>query len=153
MDMKTLPLATRQKIIDRYEEHTHTRQAIADEFGVSLGMVKKLIQQFWHSDDIGPLPWDGGRYPKLHQGHKDRLLELILENPLMTLKEYRAALRLRCSLTIVHAALKSMGMTYDVRRSGHAVKVVPGPPWNPRRVVPVGIDGPEPKEVLERLAG
>ncbi len=40
-----LSLDLRQRILDAYAEGSRTRKEVADRFTVSLGMVKKLIQQ------------------------------------------------------------------------------------------------------------
>src|SRR5450756_1105068 len=110
--MITLSLDIRQRIIDCYDEGKDTRETIAKRFCVSLGMVKKLIQQRKNIGDINPLHWRAGRKPTVTQRHKDRMLEIVRESPDTTLAEFREALGLGCSLTAIHNALSNIGMTY-----------------------------------------
>ena len=43
--MKTLSLDLRERILTAYDQQEATRDAVARRFRVSLGMVKKLLQQ------------------------------------------------------------------------------------------------------------
>jgi transposase len=118
--MTTLSLDIRQRILARYDDGKDTRDAIAKRFCVSLGMVKKLIQQRKHLGEIGPLHYRAGRKPTITQRHNDRMEALIAQQPDITLAELRNALRLNCSLTAIHKALAKLGLTYKKRRSGPA---------------------------------
>jgi transposase len=121
--MATLSLDIRQRILARYDEGQGTRAVIAKRFCVSLGMVKKLIQQRKRIGEIGPLHYRAGRKPMITQRHKDRLRALIEKRPDTTLAEFRTALRLGCSLTAIHKALAGMGMTYKKRRFGPVSRI------------------------------
>lgn len=123
MGMATLSLDIRQRILARYDEGKDTREEVAKRFCVSLGMVKKLIQQRKRIGEIGPLHSRAGRKPLITLRHKDRLRELIRKRPDTTLTEFRAALRLSCSLTAVHKALAGMGMTYKKRHCGPVSRI------------------------------
>jgi len=114
--MTTLSLDIRQRILVRYDEGQDTRDTIAKRFCVSLGMVKKLIQQRKRLGEIGPLHYRAGRKPTITQRHKDRMGTLIAKQPDITLAELRTALRLNCSLTAIHKALAKLGLTYKKRR-------------------------------------
>jgi transposase len=120
--MATLSLDIRQRILACYDEDQYTRQAIATRFCVSLGMVKKLIQQRKHLGDIGPLHWRAGRKPMITPRHKARCGVLIQQRPDITLAELRTALRLRCSLPAIHKTLAGLGLTFKKRRFGPANK-------------------------------
>ena len=116
--MATLSLDIRQRILGRFDEGYDTREMIAKRFCVSLGMVKKLIQQRKRIGEIGPLHSRAGRKPTITLRHKDRMRAIIRNRPDTTLAEFRAALRLSCSLTAIHKALEGMGMTYKKRHCG-----------------------------------
>jgi transposase len=118
--MVTLSLDIRQRILDCYDEGKHTREAVAKRFRVSVGMVKKLLQQRRNIGEVGPLHWRAGRKPTVTRRHRERMMEVIRARPDATLAELREALGLGCSLTAVHNALSGMGMTYKKRRSGRA---------------------------------
>lgn len=122
--MATLSLDIRQRILARYDTGQATRAAVAQRFCVSLGMVKKLIQQRKQIGEIGPLHYRAGRKPLLTQRHKERMGALIEKRPDTTLAECRTALRLSCSLTAIHKALAGMGLTYKKRRSAPASRIV-----------------------------
>ena len=115
--MATLSLDIRQRILACYDEGKDTRDAIAKRFCVSLGMVKKLIQQRKCLGEIGPLHHRAGRKPTITQRHKDRMGAVIEKRPDTTLVELRTTLRLRCSLTAIHKALAKLGLTYKKRHS------------------------------------
>lgn len=62
--MKTLSLDIRTRILACYDEHKHTRDAVAKRFCVSLGMVKKLLRQRKATGEIGVLYHRAGQKPE-----------------------------------------------------------------------------------------
>ena len=122
--MKTLSLDIRKRILACYDEKKHTREVIAKRFCVSLGMVKKLIQQRRSIGEIGPLYHRVGRKPKITDAHRSGMIAIIGKRPDATLAEMRDALGLRCSLVAIHHALAAIGMTYKKRHSGPASRIV-----------------------------
>ncbi len=63
--MKTLSLDIRKRIVACYDTHKYTRDAIAQRFCVSLGMVKKLLRQRRAIGEIGDLYHRAGRKPMI----------------------------------------------------------------------------------------
>jgi transposase len=120
---KTLSLDLRQRILDCYDEGTMTRQEVADRFRVSLGMVKKLIQQRKAIGEIGDLYHRVGRKPTISPAMKTRMAEAVGKRPDITLAELREELGLDCSVVTVHNALASMGPTYKKRPSRRASRI------------------------------
>jgi len=118
--MKTTSLDLRKRILATYDSGKETRVSVAKRFCVSLGMVKKLIQQRRHLGDISPLHWRAGRKPLFTEAHKDQMRAAIRRQPDTTLAEFRELLGLDCSLVAIHRVLARMGMTYKKRRSGPA---------------------------------
>jgi len=118
--MKTLSIDLRERIIAAYDRGDSTRQQIADRFMVSLGMVKKLIQQRALTGDLAPRHDRAGRKPKITAAHREALAELIAKQPDITLEEMRVALGVDCTIQAVFYALRAMGMTYKKRRSSPA---------------------------------
>ena len=123
--MKTLSLDLRERILISYDGGEGTREEIAERFRVSLGMVKKLLQQRRHTGEIGHRHHRSGRPPKILAAHHRRMRTLLGGKPDLTLKELRAAVELECSLPAIHYALAAMGLTYKKRRSTPASR--PGP--------------------------
>lgn len=123
--MKTLSLDLRERIMASYDSGEGTREEMADRFRVSLGMVKKLLQQRRHTGEIGARHHRSGRKPMILATHHRQMRSLLGAKPDMTLKELRAALELECSLPAIHYALEAMGLTFKKRLSAPASSTGP----------------------------
>lgn len=123
--MKTLSLDLRERILTAYDQEEGTREEVAQRFRVSLGMVKKLLQQRRRTGHIGPRHHHSGRKPLIVASHHAHLRVLLDRKPDLTLKELRAATGLRCTLPAIHYALQKLELTYKKRHSTPANK--PGP--------------------------
>ena len=110
--MPTLSLDLRERILLSYDRGEGTREEIAFRYQVSLGMVKKLIQQRRHLGDIRPQHHRAGRKPTILPEHRDQMRELLSHKPDLTLKERREQVGLNCSLPAIHYALQRMRLTY-----------------------------------------
>ena len=115
--MRTLSLDLRERILLSYDREEGTRAEIAERFRVSLGMVKKLLQQRRRTGDIAPRHHFAGRKPMIVGVHQGQLRALLARKNDLTLKELRAATGLRCSLQAINVVLGKMGLTYKKRRS------------------------------------
>lgn len=114
---RTISLDLRERILAAYDALEGTREDIARRFRVSLGMVKKLLQQRRHTGCIAPRhPLAGGK-PRIVPGHQRQMRALLGQKPDLTLKELRGALGLECSLQAIHVVLRKMGLTYKKRLS------------------------------------
>lgn len=118
--METLSLDLRKRIVTSYDAGGCTRQDVARRYRVSLGMVKKLLQQRRKTGDLRNRHGFSGRKPIILDSHRRRLKELLGRQPDMTLEELRAALALDCTVQAVFYVLADMGLTYKKRRSGPA---------------------------------
>jgi len=123
--MPTLSLDLRQRILSSYDDKEGTRAEIARRFRVSLGMVKKLLQQRRQTGEIGPRHHLSGRKPVILVSHRKKMRVLLSGKPDLTLQELRAAVELKCSLPAIHYALAKEGLTYKKRHSGPASKTDP----------------------------
>jgi transposase len=122
--MRTLSLDLRERILVSYDKKEGTREEIANRFRVSLGMVKKLLQQRRRTGEIGARHHRSGRKPVIVAAHQRQMRTLLGRKPDLTLKELRAAVKLECSLPAIHYALEKIGLTYKKRRCGPASKTV-----------------------------
>jgi len=122
--MRTLSVDLRERILASYDQQEGTREAIAHRYRVSLGMVKKLLQQRRHTGDIRPRHYRCGRKPLIVDTHRRRMRALLGEKPDLTLRELRQAVGLQCTLPAIHYALDQMGLTYKKRHSGPPNKIV-----------------------------
>lgn len=120
--MATISQDLRERIVSAYDRGEGTRQQIAERYNVSLGMVKKLLQQRRRTNDIRARHHRSGRKPKLTHTHRRRLVQLVEEQPDMTLAELRDAIGVACSLPAIHYALAREGLSLKKKRSAHPSK-------------------------------
>jgi transposase len=122
---KTISLDLRERILAAYDDEEGTREAVARRFRVSLGLVKKLLQQRRRLGDIRPQHHRSGSKPRIVASHQHQLRVLLAKKPDLTLKELRAATGLACTLPAIHYVLVRLGLTYKKRRSGPVSKTAP----------------------------
>lgn len=123
--MATCSLDLRTRILAAYDAGEGTREDVARRFRVSLGMVKKLLQQRRRTGSIAPRHHRSGRKPKILGHHRGHLRALVREKPDRTLLELRAAAGLDCTLPAIHYVLEAMGLSYKKKRSGPASRIAP----------------------------
>jgi transposase len=123
--MRTVSLDLRERILASYDQQEGNREEIASRYRVSLGMVKKLLQQRRRTGDVAPRHRFSGRKPKIVTTHRQQLRSVLGKKPDLTLRELRTALGLDCTLPAIHYVLKKMGLTYKKRHSGPASKIGP----------------------------
>ena len=120
--MRTLSLDLRERILAAYDNHEGNREEIAARFRVSLGMVKKLLQQRRRTGSITPRHHLAGRKPTILPIHRQQFQVLLKKKNDLTLKELRVASGLKCSLQAIHVVLGKMELTYKKRLSAPASK-------------------------------
>ena len=113
--MRTISLDLRERILFSYDQKEGNREEIAHRFRVSLGLVKKLLQQRRRTGDIAPGHRYSGRKPLILGSHHRQMKALLGRKADMTLKELRAAIQLNCTLPAIHYALEKLGLTYKKR--------------------------------------
>jgi transposase len=123
--MRTLSLDLRERILSSYDNAEGTRAEIARRFRVSLGMVKKLLQQRRRTGDIAPRHRYAGRKPMIVAVHRSQIRSLLAKKNDLTLKELREAMGLKCSFQAIHVVLGKMGLTYKKRHSAPASRIAP----------------------------
>lgn len=122
---KTLSVDLRERILAAYDAGEGTRAEVARRFRVSLGMVKKLLQQRRRLGDLRPQHHRSGSKPRIVASQQRQLRALLAKKPDLTLKELRAAAGLACTLPAIHYVLVRLGLTYKKRRSAPASRTVP----------------------------
>lgn len=115
--MATLSNDLRERIVAAYDRGDGTRQQIADRYNVSLGMVKKLLQQRRATGDIAPRHRYSGAKPKITPQHQQQLKRLVRDHSDMTLEELRDAIGVSCTPQAIHYALGRIGLSLKKRRS------------------------------------
>lgn len=114
--MKTISLDLRERILVAYDAGEGSREAVAHRFRVSLGMVKKLLQQRRRIGEVRPQHYRSGRKPEITLQHQQQFRSLLARKPDLTLMELRQAAGLACTLPAIHYVLVRMGLTYKKRR-------------------------------------
>ena len=114
--MKTLSIDLRKRIVAACDRGEQTQLQIAERYDVSLGMVKKLLQQRRRTGDLAPRHRFSGPKPKITPDHQQRLRHLLRARSDMTLWQLREAVGVDCTLPAVHYVLKKMGLTLKKRR-------------------------------------
>jgi transposase len=120
---RPISLDLRQRILASYDQNEGNREEIAQRFRVSLGMVKKLLQQRRQTGEIACRYDRCGRKPKIVAGHRQQLRALLSRKPDLTLEELRRAAQLDCTIQAIHYVLEGMGLTYKKRRSAPVNKI------------------------------
>ena len=115
--MATLSNDLRERIVAAYDRGDGTRQQVAQGYDVSLGMVKKLLQQRRRTGDIAPRHKYSGAKPKITAKHERQLKRLVRDHCDMTLEELRDAIGISCTPQAIHYALGRMGLSLKKRRS------------------------------------
>jgi transposase len=123
--MRTTSLDLRERILAAYDNEEGTRPEIAHRFRVSLGLVKKLLQQRQRTGDIAPRHRFSGRKPVIVASHRQQFRALLAKKNDLTLQELRMATGLKCSLQAINVVLARMGLTYKKRHSGPVNKIGP----------------------------
>jgi transposase len=123
--MKTISLDLRERILAAYDADEDTREAVARRFRVSLGLVKKLLQQRRRIGDLRPQHHRSGSKPRIVASHQHQLRTLLAKKPDLTLKELRMATGLACTLSAIHYVLVRLGLTYKKRHSAPVNKTDP----------------------------
>jgi len=110
--MRTISPDLRSRILAAYDEGEMNREEVAERFMVSLGMVKKLIQQRRHTGDISNLHHRAGRHRVLDAKAEARLRELVAAQPDATLAELRDRLGAKCSIATIHRSLERLDLRF-----------------------------------------
>src|SRR5258708_8301986 len=109
--MRTISLDLRERILGSYDQKEGNREEIARRYRVSLGLVKKLLQQRRRTGDIAPRHRYSGRKPLIVPAHHQQLRILLARKPHLTLTQLRAALRPNSTLPAIHSTLQHLALT------------------------------------------
>lgn len=114
---KPISLDLRERIVEAYQAKEGTREEVARRFKVSVGLVKKLLQQQSHTGDLRPRYRFCGRKARLMPAHGGQLKALLAKEPELTMEQMKARLGLDCTVGAIHVVLAKLGLTYKKRRS------------------------------------
>jgi len=123
--MKAYSTDLRERVAAACDAGDATREQIAARFKVSVSWIRKLMSQRRETGSIEPKPRGGGRAPAFDAEAEQRLREAVRDNDDSTLRELADAAGVACGPSVVHRALKRMGITRKKSRGGRPSKTVP----------------------------
>jgi transposase len=119
----------RQRVIDACDAGEATK-AVAAAFAVSASWVRRLKQQRRERGDIVPRKGGGSRGRKID---RERLAELVRQQPDATLAELRDRLGVACTAWAVCKALRELKLSYKKSPSAPPSGTAPTSPRRGRR--------------------
>ncbi len=102
----------RLKVLAAYARGFTTKH-IAETLSVSRSWARRVKQRHRENGEVQARPM-GGSNPRID---RQRLAELVAEQPDATLAELRDRLEVACSISGIDAALKAMNISFKKRRS------------------------------------
>jgi transposase len=108
--MTPLSQDLRQRILDTVQRGEGSLRQIARRFLVSVSFITRLLRTHRSTGSLRPKPHGGGNPPVLGPGDRERLRELIRQQPDATLEECRQRLGASCSLMTICRALDELGL-------------------------------------------
>lgn len=108
--MQVYSVNVRRRTIELVEGGA-TIPEVASTLGVSETFVRRLVRRKQETGSIAPLPrTNAGRKPKLTDEHLASLADSVEQHPERTLREHRQAIDVDCSLSVIHAAIRKLGL-------------------------------------------
>jgi transposase len=108
--MRAIPLATRQRIVQLYEQGKSTRD-ISAFLGFCVAAVRRVRQQFKQRGTLQPQTHLCGRKTLLTIGRKAHLQKLVTAQPDATLAELGARLDRPFGTSTIDLWLRKLGLT------------------------------------------
>lgn len=109
--MTPIPVAIRQRIVQLYDRGKSTRE-IAQFYGFCVAAVRRVRQQFHQRGTLEPRTHRSGRRTLLTAERRQRLGELLAEQPDATLAELGAGLDRRFRTSTIDQWLRKLGWRY-----------------------------------------
>ena len=85
--MQAYSLDLRQRVVRAYEDGGDSIAEVAEQFGVSLGFVKKMLRQWRATGDLTPKPHGGGKPTSLSAALRQKLRGKVRTQSDITLVE------------------------------------------------------------------
>jgi transposase len=118
--MEALSLDLRERVVAAWDEGTRSQPEIAEDFGVSLSFVTKLLRRRRLTASIAAKPRCGGHASAIDAKAQAKLRSIVREAPDATLSELSDALARRCgvrrSVPVICRALQRLELPSKKRR-------------------------------------
>ena len=109
--MEAYSIDMRVRVMVAVEGGIHSREEIAESFGITSRRIRKLVKQYRDTSSVEPLTQAGGREEKSTPQRLQRLKTHVDKKPTATLDELRLVSRVRCFNMTVSRALNQLGYT------------------------------------------
>ena len=109
--MRAIPIPIRKRILELYERGRSTRE-IAQFSGFCLAAVRRVRQQFRERRTLEPRTYLCGSKTQLTEGRKQRLHQLLSEQPDATLAELGAGLDRPFRTSTIDLWLRRLGWKF-----------------------------------------
>lgn len=123
--MKPYSTDLRERVVAACDARDGTREQIAARFSVSVSWIRDLLRRRRETGSISPKPRGGGRSPAFDDETAKPLREAVRADDDATLEELARAVGIACAPSVVHRALKRLGITRKKSRGGRPGKTVP----------------------------
>jgi transposase len=117
----------RERIVTAYQAGGVSYRMVAERFGVSHGVVHKLVQQQRAEGSLAPHTDRCGRKRAVAGQTQEDLQRHLREQPDATLEERRDALGLTCSLKTIWESARRLNARFKKSPTGRPSKT--GPMW------------------------
>ena len=128
--MRSYSLDLRKKIVESYDKGDKSQREVAENFGVSVSFVEKLLSRRRKTGDIAPLPHGKGPKGILDEEALRVVRQLVQEQPDATLSELCDGLYeefgIRVCLTTMWKAVKRLKLALKKSHSMPQNRIVPG---------------------------
>ena len=115
--MQAFSIDLRERALAAYDANEGTQQQIADRFKVSVSWLRKVLRQRRQTGSIAPKPHGGGRTRVIDQQVAQRLRQAVAQTPDATLAELAQTADVQASPSMVHRALKALGVSRKKTRT------------------------------------
>src|SRR5262245_875975 len=117
--MRPYSLDLRERVAAALDHGEGSWRDIARRFRVSLSFVRRLVRRRQQTGSLAPKPHGGGRSPALDPDDRQRLRQLLQDQPDATLAELKQRLGLSCSLMAIWRALRQLKITRKKKDQHH----------------------------------
>ena len=100
-------------------QKSHNMKEVARNFSVHVSTVCRYVQKEKAGESLEPQTYKRGRKPSLTEEQKEKIKELILQRPDITIHEIHEELQLTVSDETIRKTVISLGFTYK-KKSLHA---------------------------------
>ena len=122
--MKAYSLDLRHRVVEACDSGEWTRAEVAEQFGVSVAWVYRLLQRRQTDGTCAPRGHGGGHPPAFSKQQLNRLDAAVQQQSDATLAELRERCGVDCSLVTMHNTLNRLGYRRKKRPSGQLSKTV-----------------------------